>query len=95
MFRPCCIGFACGGARTVMTPMQIPGKRIKRTRWVKPERFIVVLEVEVVIPDADPSEACYEPAIVELLREVEKHAKDGDVSWLRQYGKVYKAVEAA
>ena len=75
--------------------MHVPGKRIMRTRWVKTERFIVVMEVEAVIPDADPSEACYEPEVVELLREVEKHAKDGDVSWLRRHGKVYAAMEAA
>lgn len=75
--------------------MHIPGKRIKRTRLVKTERYIVVLEVDAVIPDADPSEACSEPHVVELLREVEKHAKNGDVNWLRQHGKVYAAVEAA
>jgi len=75
--------------------MVTPGKRVKRTRWVKTERYIVVLEVDAVIPDADPSEACYEPPVVELLREVEKHAKDGDVKWLSQHGKVYAAMEAA
>jgi hypothetical protein len=32
---------------------------------------------------------------VELLRQVERHAKSGDVAWLRQHGKVYTAVEAA
>ena len=75
--------------------MDIQGKRVKRTRWVKTERYIVVLEVDAVIPDADPSEACYGPEVVELLRNVEKHALQGDVNWLRQRGKVYAAVEAA
>jgi hypothetical protein len=32
---------------------------------------------------------------VELLRQVEMHAKSGDVAWLSQHGKVYAAVEAA
>jgi hypothetical protein len=32
---------------------------------------------------------------VELLREVETRARDGDLDWLKQHGKVYAAVEAA
>jgi hypothetical protein len=43
----------------------------------------------------DPAEACSEPQVVELLRQVELHAKAGDVAWLRQHGKAYLAVEAA
>ncbi|HZL34243.1 MAG TPA: hypothetical protein VFC78_02970 [Tepidisphaeraceae bacterium] len=75
--------------------MRIPGKRVLRTRWVRTERFVVAVEVEAVIPDADPSEPCFEPEVVELLREVEAHANSGDVAWLKQHGKVYAAVEAA
>ena len=75
--------------------MQIPGKRVKRTRLVRTDRFVVAVEVEAVIPDADPSEPCYEPRVVELLRQIEAHAINGDVNWLKQHGKVYTAVEAA
>ena len=75
--------------------MRIPGKRIRRTRLVRTDRFIVAVEVEAVIPDADPSEPCFEPSAVELLREVELHARQGDVEWLKQHGKVYTALEAA
>lgn len=78
-----------------MSPMQLQGKRVKRTRLVRTDRFVVAVEVEAVIPDADPTEPCFEPKVVELLREVEMHAKSGDVDWLRQHGKVYAAVEAA
>ena len=76
-------------------PMQIAGKRVKRTRLVRTDRFVVAVEVEAVIPDADPSEPCYEPEVVELLRQVELHARRGDLDWLKQHGKVYAAVEAA
>jgi hypothetical protein len=75
--------------------MGIPGKRVRRTRVVRTDRYVVVVNVEAVIPDADPTEACYEPATVELLREVEAHARSGDVDWLKQHGKVYAAVDAA
>lgn len=74
--------------------MHLLGKRIKRTRLVRTERFVVAVEVEAVIPDADPSERCFEPATVELLRQVELHARRGDVEWLKRRGKVYAAVEA-
>jgi hypothetical protein len=78
-----------------MNPMKVPGKRIKRTRLVRTDRFVVAVEVEAVIPDADPSEPCFESDTVKLLRQVELHAKRGDIEWLKKHGKVYAAVEAA
>jgi hypothetical protein len=75
--------------------MRIQGKRVRRTRLVRTERYVVAVEVEAVIPDADPSEPCFESETVELLREIETHAVRGDVAWLRQHGKVYSAVDAA
>jgi hypothetical protein len=78
-----------------MSTMQLPGKRVSRTGLVRTERFVVAVEVEAVIPDADPTEPCLELQAVELLRQVELRAKSGDIDWLRQHGKVYAAVEAA
>jgi hypothetical protein len=75
--------------------MRIPGKRVRRTRLVRTDRYVVAVEVEAVIPDADPSEPCYEAEVVELLREVESRAQAGDVAWLVRHGKVYEAVDAA
>lgn len=75
--------------------MPLAGKRVRRTRLVRTDRFVVAVEVEAVIPDADPTEPCFEPHVVELLRQVETRAKSGDVEWLKQHGKVYAAVEAA
>jgi hypothetical protein len=60
-------------------PMRLPGKRVLRTRWVRTDRIVVAVELEAVIPEADPSESCFEPDVVELLREVESHAKSGDI----------------
>ena len=74
--------------------MLLPGKRIRRTRLVRTDRFIIAVDVEAVIPDADPSEPVFEPNVVELLREVERHAKLGDLEWLTRHGKVYEAVAA-
>ena len=74
--------------------MRIPGERIKRIRWVHTDRYVVAIEVEMVIPVDDPSVPCYESESVQLLREVEEHAQRGDVTWLRQHGKVYEAIGA-
>lgn len=75
--------------------MRIPGKRISRTRLVRTDQLVVAVEVEAVIPDADPSEPCFESETIELLREVESKAKSRDIDWLKRHGKVYAALDAA
>jgi hypothetical protein len=75
--------------------MRIPGERIKRTRLVQSEKYVVAVEVEMVIPIDDPSEPCYESETVQLLRDVKEHAERGDLHWLTQRGKVYAALGAA
>ncbi len=62
---------------------------------VQTDNYVVVLMVEAVIPEDDPSEAVFEPAVVNFLKEVQEHAEAGDLEWLRQHGKVYEAVDAA
>ena len=75
--------------------MRIPGERIKRTRLIQSEKYVIKVEVEMVIPVDDPSEPCYEPDTVQLLREIKEHAEQGDVAWLTKKGKVYAAMEVA
>jgi hypothetical protein len=75
--------------------MNIPGKKVNRVRLVRTERFVIAVDVEAVIPDADTSEVCYPPEVVELLREVELHAQAGDTRWLARRGKVFEAITAA
>ena len=75
--------------------MRIPGQRVKRTRLIQTEKYVVAVEVEMVIPADDPSEPCYEAETIQLLRDVKARAEQGDVAWLTKHGKVYGAVEAA
>ena len=75
--------------------MRLPGKRVSRTRLVRTDQWVIAVEVEAVLPDADPSEPCYESETVELLREVERRACNGDIEWLKRHGKVYAALGAA
>lgn len=75
--------------------MRVSGERIKRTRLIQTEKYVVAVEVEMVIPIDDPSEPCYESETVQLLREIEARAERADVAWLMQKGKVYAAVGAA
>lgn len=73
----------------------LPGKKVRRTRLVRTDRFVIAVDVEGIVFDSDSGEVCYGPDVVNLLRDVERHAKQGDVTWLNQHGKVYAAVEAA
>jgi hypothetical protein len=73
--------------------MRIEGKRIKRTRLIQKGRYVIAVEVELVIPPDDPSEPAYEAETVELLRQIAEHAERGDVGWLRQHGQVYELIE--
>jgi hypothetical protein len=75
--------------------MKIPGQRIKRTQLIQTDKYVVAVEVEMVIPTDDPSEPCFESETVELLRAVKEHAERGDKEWLSKNGKLYAAVEAA
>ena len=75
--------------------MRIAGKRIKRTRLIQTEKYVVAVDVELVIPTDDPSEPCYEAKTVKFLRELKERAERDEVNWLKQHGKVYVAVGAA
>ncbi len=75
--------------------MQIAGKRIKKTRLIQTEKYVVAVEVELVIPADDPTEPSYEAETVKLLREVKERAERDELIWLKQHGKVYTAVGAA
>ncbi len=75
--------------------MRIPGQRVKRTRLIQTEKYVVAVDVEMVIPVDDPTEPCYESETIQLLREIKERAERGDVAWLTQNGKVYAAVGAA
>lgn len=75
--------------------MQIAGERVKRTRLIQTDKYVVAVDVEMVIPTDDPSEPCYEPATVNFLREVKEHAERDELTWLKQHGKVYEAVSVS
>lgn len=72
--------------------MRVPGERIKATRLVRGGRYVVAVEVEMVIPPDDPSEPCYESETVQLIREIAEHAERGDTAWLEPRGQVYELI---
>jgi len=74
--------------------MRIPGERVKATRLIRGGRYVVAVEVEMVIPPDDPSEPCYESETVQLVREIAEHASRGDTGWLEQHGQVYELIGA-
>ena len=74
--------------------MRVEGKRLKRTRLIQKGRYVVAVEVEMVVLPDDPSEPCYEAETVAMLKQVAQHAARGDLEWLRQHGKVYEVVDS-
>jgi hypothetical protein len=68
---------------------------LKRQRLIQTEKYVVAVEVEMVVLPDDPSEPCYEAETVNFLREVHERAEQDDLEWLRQHGKVYTALGAA
>ena len=75
--------------------MKIPGQRVVRTRFVQTEKYVIAVQIEMVIPEDDPSEPCLESETVEFLQRVRQKAEADDLTWLRAHGKVYAALEAA
>lgn len=67
-------------------------RREKRKRWVQRGRYAVEVEVEVVYPADDPSEACLEPETIRRLDEIARRAEEGDLDYLRTVGRVFEAV---
>jgi hypothetical protein len=57
---------------------------------IQTEKYVVAVEVEMVVPVDDPSEPCYESEMIDLLREIKERAVRRDVAW-----QVYAAIEAA
>src|SRR5579859_5804270 len=50
--------------------MRIAGKRIRRDRLIRTEKYVIVVEIEMVLPEDDPSEPCMEAETVQLLKQV-------------------------
>jgi hypothetical protein len=72
--------------------MRIPGERVKTTRLIRGGRFVVAVEVEMVIPPDDPSVPCHESETVEFVREIAERAERGDTAWLERRGQVYERI---
>ncbi|QEG33270.1 hypothetical protein [Bythopirellula goksoeyrii] len=72
--------------------MRIEGGRFKRTRFIQTDKLVVAVEVEMVVPNEDTSEPCYEAETVSFLKEVKERAERQELDWLLKNGKVYAAV---
>ena len=69
--------------------MAIKGKRTKIERWIHAQPCVVRVEVEAIVPDADPSEPCLEPKTIRFLDELQTKADRGMVKELAKIGDVY------
>ena len=57
----------------------IAGKPTRVTRWIHAGPCVVRVEVEAIIPDADPSEPCLGPDTVRWLDRLHAMAEAGQV----------------
>ncbi len=69
--------------------MKTPGKRIRIPKWIHGRQCVVRVEVEAVIPDADPTEPCLEPSTLQWLDQLQQLADEGDVEALAKVGEVF------
>jgi hypothetical protein len=69
--------------------LQIPGKRVRLPKWIHGRLCVVRVEVEAIIPDADPSEPCLEPATLRWLDELQRLADMGNIEALEAAGEVF------
>jgi hypothetical protein len=69
--------------------MAVKGKRTTVEQWIHAEPCVVRVEVEAIIPDADPSEPCLEPKTIKFLDELQRKADQGLITELAQVGDVY------
>jgi hypothetical protein len=73
----------------------LPGRKIKIERWIHARPCVVRVEVDAIIPDADPSEPCLEPQTVRYLDDLQRKADAGMVDELSKIGDVYVRQSAA
>jgi len=69
--------------------MVLKGKRTSIDRWIHATPCVVRVEVEAIIPDADPSEPCLEPQTLRYLDELQSKADRGLIDELAGVGDVY------
>ena len=71
----------------------IKGQRVKLPQWIEGRTragsFVVRIVAEAIIPEAGPSEPCFEPATMKMLEEAQRLADAGDVDALSRVGEVY------
>ena len=69
--------------------MALQGTRTKVERWIHAPTCAVRVEVDAIIPNADSSEPCLEPATIRFLDDLQSKADRGLINELAKVGDVY------
>jgi hypothetical protein len=69
--------------------MGLSGKKTRIERWIHAVPCVVRVEVDAIIPDADPSEPCLEPQTLRFLDDLQTKADRGLINELARFGDVY------
>ena len=69
--------------------MQVKGLRTRVVRWIQGATCVVEVEVDALVPEADPSEPCLEPETVRWLDHLQDLADTDALDELERHGTVY------
>lgn len=61
---------------------------------VRRGQYLIEVPIQVTYSPDAPDDPIIDPETARLLDDIAKHAAEGDVAWLKQYGKVYELIEA-
>jgi hypothetical protein len=75
------------------TEARVNGDCNKVPQWIEGRSptgpFVVRIDAEAVVPAADDSEPCFEPATMRLLERAQRLADAGDLESLSTLGEIY------
>jgi hypothetical protein len=73
--------------------LMVQGTRTRLPQWIEGRTtagpFVVRIEVDAIIPDADPTEPCFDAQTTRQLDEALRLADEGDLDALAMLGEVY------
>ncbi len=69
-------------------------RKKKMKEWIVAGPYAVLVEIEAVYPEEDPSEPCFTPETVRFLERIEALAEARDLKSLEKLGKVYVRLKA-
>lgn len=72
-----------------MNTFKQQGERVKLSKWIRGDTFVINVTVEGVFPVDDPTQACLEPDAVRYLDHLQDLADAHSFTELEKHGTIY------